>query len=172
MVQLGIHDLPPCPSSVLQLQPAHGTAWSAMIGSAMPRLYFVLVAVHLVAVVVTGILWTIIDVKPKSGLRAHFRDIRAVHFGSLYLIPILLALPFAYERLHVPAWHQAFFPAGLGLLIIFSSLGYLFPLPEGLDSFYYWTRGWPLVLALIGLLGLVVCIFWTAIILVLYSMNL
>jgi hypothetical protein len=136
----------------------------------MLALYMILVAVHLVAIVVTGILWTIVDIMPKSGLRKNFRDIRAVHFGSLYLVPILLGLAWAFERLDVPAIHQAFFPAGLGLLVTFSSLGYMFPRPEGLDPWYYWTRGWPLVLALIGLACLVVCILWTAAVLVYYAL--
>jgi hypothetical protein len=136
----------------------------------MLALYMILVAVHLVAIVVTGILWTIVDVIPKSELRKNFRDIRAVHFGSLYLVPILLGLAWAFERLEVPAIHQAFFPAGLGLLVTFSSLGYMFPRPEGLDPWYYWTRGWPLVLALIGLACLVVCILWTAAVLVYYAL--
>src|ERR1700688_2388483 len=107
----------------------------------MQALYFVLAALHVVTMVVTGILWTIIDIVPKSQLRKNFRDIRAVHFGSLYLVPLFLGLAWAFERLGVPAVHQAFFPAGLGLLVTFSSLGYMFPRPEGLDPWYYWTRG-------------------------------
>ena len=95
-----------------------------------------------------------------------------MHFGSLYLIGILLGLPYAFDRLHVPPWHQAFFPAGLGLLILFSSLGYVFPKPQGLDPFYYWTRGRPLVLAMIGLVCLVVAMFWTAVVLVIYALKL
>jgi hypothetical protein len=137
----------------------------------MLALYMVLVAVHLVALVVTGILWTIIDLVPKTELRKNFRDIRAVHFGSLYLVPILLGLAWAFERLQVPAWHQAFFPAGLGLLVFFSGLGYVFPRPAGIDPFYYWTKGWALVLAMIGLVCLVVCLLWTAGVLVIYSMG-
>jgi hypothetical protein len=135
----------------------------------MLALYMVLVAVHLVAIVVTGLMWTIVDIMPKSGLRKNFRDIRAVHFGSLYLVPLFLGLAWAFERLGVPAVHQAAFPVGLGLLVTFSSLGYMFPRPEGLDPWYYWTKGWPLVLALIGLTCLVVCILWTAAVLVIYS---
>jgi hypothetical protein len=49
----------------------------------MQRLYFVLAAVHLVAVAVTGILWTLYDLGFRTKLRPHVRDIRAVHFGSL-----------------------------------------------------------------------------------------
>lgn len=137
----------------------------------MLALYMVLVAVHIVAIVVTGILWTIIDVMPKSELRKNYRDIRAVHFGSLYLVPWFLGLAWAFERLQVPAVHQAFFPAGLGLLVTFSSIGYMFPRPAGLDPWYYWTRGWPLVLALIGLACVVVGLLWTAAVLVIYSMG-
>jgi hypothetical protein len=133
-------------------------------------LYFVLAGVHLVAIVVTGILWVIIDLVPQVKLRNHLRDVRAVHFGSLYLVPWFLGLAYAFERLRVPAWQQAIFPVGLGLLLLFSSIGYLFPLPPGLDSFYYWTRGWPMVLALIGLACLVTALVWTAGILVVYSL--
>src|SRR5262245_56185606 len=93
----------------------------------MLALYMVLVAVHLVAILVSGLLWTIVDLVPNSSLREHRRDIQAVHFGSLYLVPTLLGLAYAFDRLKVPAWHWGFFPAGLGLLVIFSSLGYLFP---------------------------------------------
>jgi hypothetical protein len=135
----------------------------------MQVLYFVLVAVHIVALVVTGILWTIIDLSPHSSLRPHFRDIRAVHFGSLYLVPWLLGLKWAFNTLKVPAWHQVFFPAGLGLLILFTGVAYLFPRPPGLDPFYYWTRGWALVLSLIGLGCLVFCLLWTAGVLVWYA---
>jgi len=136
----------------------------------MQALYFILAAVHLVAIVVTGILWTVIDLVPGSKLRRHLRDIRAVHFGSLYLVPWFLGLAYAFERLHVPAWHQVFFPAGLGLLVLFSGVGYLFPRPPDLDRFYYWTRGWPKVLALVGLACLVASLLWTAAILVLYAL--
>lgn len=131
----------------------------------------ILVAVHLVAIVVTGILWTIIDLVPKSELRKSFRDIRAVHFGSLYLVPMLLGLAWAFDRLQVPAWQQVFFPAGLGALVFFSGLGYVFPRQEGIDPFYYWTKGWPMVLAMIGLACLVFSLLWTAAVLVIYSLG-
>ena len=137
----------------------------------MQALYFVLAAVHIVAVAVTGILWTTIDLVPHSSLRPHLRDIRAVHFGSLYLTPWLLGLAWAFERLGVPAVHQAFFPAGLGLLILFTGVAYLFPRPEGLDPFYYWTRGPALVLSLIGLACLVAALLWTAGLLVVYALR-
>ena len=135
----------------------------------MQGLYFVLTAVHLVAIVVTGILWTIVDLVPGSSLRRNLRDIRAVHFGSLYLVPMFLGLAYAFDRLRVPAWHQIFFPAGLGLLVLFSGIGYVFPRPEGLDPFYYWTRGPAKVLALIGLACLIVCLLWTAAVLIIYA---
>jgi hypothetical protein len=134
----------------------------------MQRLYFVLAAVHLVAVVVTGILWTIIDLVRGSRLKAHLRDIRAVHFGSLYLVPLFLGLAYAFDRLRVPAWHQVFFPAGLGLLVLFAGVAYVFPRPPGLDPFYYWTRGWAMVLSLVGLACLVAALLWTAGVLVAY----
>jgi hypothetical protein len=135
----------------------------------MQWMYFVLAAVHMAAVVVTGILWTIVDLMPHSRLRLHLRDIRAVHFGSLYLVPWFLGLAYAFERLGVPKWHQLFFPIGLGALVFFAGLGYLFPRPAGLDPFYYWTRGPALVLALFGLLCLIVAILWTASVLVYYA---
>jgi hypothetical protein len=135
----------------------------------MQGLYFVLAAVHLVAIVVTGMMWTVVDLVPGSALRRNLRDIRAVHFGSLYLVPMFLGLAYAFERLRVPAWHQGFFPAGLGLLVLFSGIGYVFPRPEGLDPFYYWTRGPAKVLALTGLACLIVCLLWTAAVLVIYS---
>lgn len=135
----------------------------------MQALYFILAAIHIVAVAVTGLLWTYIDLFPKSDLRHHYRDVRAVHFGSLWLVPWFLGLAYAFERLHVPAEHQLVFPVGLGLLVAFSSLGYLWPLPPGLDPFYYWTRGWPLVLAVIGLVCLVVAMTWTAVVLIVYA---
>jgi len=135
------------------------------------KLYFFLAAGHILAVVVTGILWTSIDLVPGSRLKRNFRDIRAVHFGSLYLIPWFFGLAFAFERLNVPAWHQIFFPAGLGLLVLFSGIGYVFPRPEGLDPFYYWTRGPAKVLALIGLACLVFCLLWTAGVLTWYALS-
>ncbi|HKB38550.1 MAG TPA: hypothetical protein VKD72_19055 [Gemmataceae bacterium] len=137
----------------------------------MQKLYFFLAAGHILAVVVTGILWTSIDLVPGSRLKRNFRDIRAVHFGSLYLIPWFFGLAFAFERLNVPAWHQIFFPAGLGLLVLFSGIGYVFPRPEGLDPFYYWTRGPAKVLALIGLACLVFCLLWTAGVLTWYALS-
>jgi hypothetical protein len=137
----------------------------------MQRLYFVLAAVHLVAIVVTGILWAVVDLVPGSKLRRHLGDIRAVHFGSLYLVPMFLGLANAFDRLGVPAWHQGFFPVGLGLLVLFSGIGYVFPRPPDLDPFYYWTRGPAKVLALIGLACLIACLLWTAGVLVIWSVG-
>jgi hypothetical protein len=130
--------------------------------SLMQAVYFVLAGVHIVAIVVTGLLWAVIDLVRGSSLRPHLRDIRAVHFGSLYLVPWFLGLAWAFERLGVPEWHQIFFPAGLGLLVFFSGLGYVFPRPPDLDPFYYWTRGPAMALALVGLACLVVALLWTA----------
>lgn len=133
--------------------------------------YFVLVAIHVAAIVVTGILWTVIDLSPRSSLRPHFRDIRAVHFGSLYLVAWFLGLTYAFDRLAVPAWHQAVFPAGRGALVFLTGIAYLFPWAPGLDPFYYWTqRGWPLGLSLTGLACLVVALLWTATVLVVYAL--
>jgi hypothetical protein len=136
----------------------------------MQTLYILLVAIHMTAVPVTGILWTWIDLVPKTGLRRHLRDIRAVHFGCLYLVPWFLGLAWAFERLRVPDTHQIAFPAGLGLLLLFASIGYLFPKPEGLDPFYYWTRGWAMVLAVIGLACATVGLLWTAAVLAVYAL--
>lgn len=135
----------------------------------MKQLYFVLAAVHIVTMTVTGILWTILILTKSESLRTNLRDIRAVHFGSLYLVPWFLGLAYAFEELRVPEWHQYFFPAGLGALIFFSGLGWLFPTPEGLDPFYYWTHGPAKILAIIGLVCLVFCLFWTAGVLIYYS---
>jgi hypothetical protein len=137
----------------------------------MQALYFSLAALHLVAVVVTGVLWTIIDLVPGSRLRPHLRDIRAVHFGSLYLVPWFLGLAYAFERLGVPPWQQVFFPAGLGALVFLAGVAYLFPRPPGLDPFYYWTRGWALVLSLAGLACLAGALLWTAGVLVVYALG-
>jgi hypothetical protein len=136
----------------------------------MLALYVGLAAFHLVAVVVTGVMWTIIDLVPGSGLKANYRDIRAVHFGSLYLAPIFLGLAFAFDRLRVPAWHQLFFPLGLLSLVTFAGVAYMFPRPPGLDPFYYWTRGLPMVLSLIGLACAIVGLLWTAGILTYYAL--
>jgi hypothetical protein len=138
----------------------------------MQGVYFILAAVHVVAVAVTGILWTTIVLYPGSALKRNQRDIQAVHFGSLYLIPMLLGLAYAFHALQVPVWHQAFFPAGLGLLVFFAGVGYLFPKPTDRDPFYYWTRGPALGLTLVGLGCLVVALFWTAAVLVVYSLPL
>lgn len=136
----------------------------------MQWLYFILAALHIVSMFVTGILWTMFDLGYyKDRLKSEFRDIRAVHFGSLYLVPWFLGLAYAFDKLQVPAWHQIFFPAGLGLLVFFSGIAYLFPIPPGLDRFYYWTRGWPMILSLIGLLCLIFCLIWTATVLVMYA---
>jgi hypothetical protein len=83
----------------------------------MQKLYFILAALHIVSLFVTGILWTIIDIWPQSNLKKSFRDIRAVHFGSLYLVPWFLGLAYAFERLKVPTVHQLVFPCGLAALV-------------------------------------------------------
>jgi hypothetical protein len=135
----------------------------------MRSVYFILAALHIVSMVVTGILWTLIDLGHGSRLKSEYRDIRAVHFGSLYLVPWFLGLAYAFDRLKVPDWHQIFFPAGLGALVFFSGVAYLFPRPPGLDPFYYWTKGWPMVLSMIGLVCLIVALFWTSTVLILYA---
>lgn len=136
----------------------------------MQWLYFILAALSIVNVVVTGILWAVVDIKKDSSLRAHVRDIQAVHFGSLYLIPTMLGLAYALGSLGVPDWHWWFFPGGLFLLVAFSSLGYMFPKPPGVNPFYYWTKGPAMVLAVIGMACAVVGMLWTAAVLVIYSL--
>jgi hypothetical protein len=133
--------------------------------------YTVLIAIHVAAIVLTGILWVIIDLNPKSSLRGQLRDIRAVHFGSLYLVPWFLGLAWAFDRLQIPSPHWMILPAGLGALVFFSGVGYLFPRPPGLDPFYYWTRGIPLVLAMIGLSCLAAAMLWTATVLCIYALS-
>jgi hypothetical protein len=137
----------------------------------MRTVYFILAAFHIVAIVVTGLLWTMLDLRIAPQLRPHFRDIRAVHFGSLYLVPWFLGLAYAFEQLKVPDRHQLFFPLGLGALVFFAGVAYLFPRPPGLDPFYYWTRGWAMVLSMIGLVCLAGALLWTAAILVMYSWS-
>jgi hypothetical protein len=134
-------------------------------------LYFVLAGFHILAVVFTGILWTIIDLNHKSSLRLQLRDIRAVHFGSLYLVPWFLGLGWAFEVLHVEPWQQLIFPIGLGALVFFSGVGYLFPRPAGLDPFYFWTKGWGLVFSMVGLLIMIVTMTWTGLILILRPLG-
>jgi hypothetical protein len=135
----------------------------------MRSVYFILAAVHIVSMVVTGILWTLIDLGYGAALKSSYRDIRAVHFGSLYLVPWFLGLAYAFDALHVPQWHQIFFPAGLGALVFFSGIAYVFPRQPGLDPFYYWTKGLPMVLSMIGLGCLVVALFWTVTVLIVYA---
>src|SRR5438132_68302 len=85
--------------------------------------------------------------------------------------PVVLRTGVGFERLRVPVWYQLFFPCGLGALVLFAGIGYLFPLPPGLDPFYYWTRGWPKVLALVGLGCLVAALLWTAGVLAYYAVH-
>src|SRR5262245_41948856 len=135
----------------------------------MQLLYFILAGVHILAIIVTGILWTIYDVNHQSPVKAHLRDIRAVHFGSLYLVPWFLGLAYAFDKLAVPAEHQVVFPLGLGALVFFAGIAYMFPRAPGLDPFYYWTKGLPMVLSMIGLACLVTALGWTATVLVIYA---
>jgi hypothetical protein len=135
----------------------------------MQWLYFLLAALHLVAVVVTGILWVIVDTDKASNLRSHTRDIRAVHFGSLYLVPTFLGLAYAFDYLKVPAWHQLFFPGGLFLLVSFSSVGYVYPRPPDVNPFYYWTKGPAMAWVIIGMICAAAGLFWTAGVLTVYA---
>jgi len=141
-----------------------------MLTMSMRSIYIILAALHIVSMVATGILWTLIDLGYGAKLKPNYRDIRAVHFGSLYLVPWFLGLAYAFDVLKVPGWHQIFFPAGLGALVFFSGVAYVFPRPPGLDPFYYWTKGWAMVLSMIGLACLVFALFWTATILVVYAL--
>jgi hypothetical protein len=78
----------------------------------MQSLYFMLAAFHIVAVVLTGLLWTLLDLGFQSKLRPYLRDVRAVHFGSLYLVPWFLGLDYAF---HLSGPH--FTVDGCGLVI-------------------------------------------------------
>jgi hypothetical protein len=138
----------------------------------MLAFYFLLAAFHMVAIIITGLLWAYVDIVPKNNLRPHIRDIRAVHFGSIWLVTWFLGLAYMFERLDVPEIHWLAFPVGLGLLVSFSSIAYMYPKPPDLDPFYYWTRGWPMAWALIGIAGLVVCLSWTVGVIVVYSLTL
>jgi hypothetical protein len=135
----------------------------------MRALYYILAAVHILAMVVTGAMWVVVDVWPKSHLRLHLRDIRAVHFGCLYLVPWLLGLASAFDALKVPERHWMMFPVGLGALVLFSGIGYLFPVPPDVEPFYYWTRGWGFAFSMVGLFIFVACLLWTASVLVIYA---
>jgi hypothetical protein len=137
----------------------------------MQTLYFILTAIHIVTVPITGLMWTMIDLNPKSSLRKNFRDIRAVHFGALYLVPWFMGLAYVFERLQIPALHQLPFPVGLGLLVFFSGVGYLLPRSPDVEPFYYWTKGWPMVLAMIGLVCLVIAMVWTAVVIVVFALR-
>jgi hypothetical protein len=68
-----------------------------------------------------------------------------------------------------PALHQIIFPAGLGALVFFAGIAYFFPQPPGLV--YYRTRGWPMVLYLIGMVCLIVTLLWTAAVLAIYALS-
>jgi hypothetical protein len=84
-------------------------------------------------------------------------------------VPTLLGLAWAFDRLRVPDVHQIVFPTGLGLLVGFSSLGYVFPRPPGINPFYYRTKGPAMILALVGIACLVAALIWTGLVLVLYT---
>ncbi|HXY34049.1 MAG TPA: hypothetical protein VEI07_07470 [Planctomycetaceae bacterium] len=108
----------------------------------MHELYFVLAALHIRSMAITGILWTLIDLKLVPSLKPHFRNIRAV-----------------------TSVRSTWCPG----LVFFSGLGYVFPRPPGLDPFYYWTKGWAMVLSMMGLAVLVFALLWTAAVLVIYA---
>jgi hypothetical protein len=137
----------------------------------MQSFYFGLAAFHLVAVVATGILWMWVILQPHLPLTTHLRSIRAVHFGSLYLVSLFLGLAYAFQTLQIPPIHWLAFPAGLGSLVFFSTIGYFLPCPADLDPFYYWTRGWPLFWALVGTVCLILALLWTAGVLVWFSFK-
>jgi hypothetical protein len=132
--------------------------------------YCFLAALHLTAMVVTGLLWTIVILRRGSRLRSYLRAIRAVHFGSLYLVPMYLGLNYAFTKLHVRSAEQAVLPAGFTLFVLCLFLASLFPRTEGERSAGYdWGHGWPLLLAVTALLFLAGSMVWTAGILIAYS---
>jgi hypothetical protein len=138
----------------------------------MTTLYFILAAIHVTAIVFTGVFWTALDLRPTPWLRSRLRDIRAVHFGSLYLVPLYLGLNFAFTRLHVGAVHQAVFPAGFALFVLFVVIASLFPRSGApRTAAYDWGHGWPLVLTVAGLACLGGAMLWTAGTLILHSLR-
>ena len=54
--------------------------------------------------------------------------------------------------------------------MLFAGVAYLLPRPEGLAPVYYWTRGWPTALSLVGLACLIIALLWTATGLSLYAL--
>jgi hypothetical protein len=137
----------------------------------MPATYATLAALQLIVVVGTGVLWAVIVLVPKSQLRRYSQMIRAAHFGALFLAPLFLGLGWAFERFHVPAWHQGVLPAGLGVALALAAIGAFFPRPPELDPFHYWVRGWPLVLMVVGTIVFIVSLLWTAFVLMLYAWS-
>jgi hypothetical protein len=133
--------------------------------------YATLAALQLIVVVGTGVLWAAIVLVPKLKLQRYLQMIRATHFGALYLAPLFLGLGWAFERFHVPSWHQGVFLAGLGVAIALAGIGAFFPRPRELDPFHYWVKGWPLVLMVIGTVVFIVSLLWTAFVLMLYAWS-
>ena len=80
----------------------------------MQMLYFLLAALHMIAVVVTGILWTLIDLRRQSSLRPHLRDIRAVHFGSPYLVAWFLGFGLCVRQAGRSRLASGVVPGGAG----------------------------------------------------------
>jgi hypothetical protein len=60
--------------------------------------YVVLAALPMIAAVLTGILWTALDLGYQPRLRPHLQDVRAVHFGSLYRVPWFLGVASAFDK--------------------------------------------------------------------------
>jgi hypothetical protein len=138
----------------------------------MTTLYVFLAAVHLTAIVFTGIMWTALELCGAPWLRSRLRDIRAVHFGSLYLVPLYLGLNFAFTKLNVAAGHQAVFPAGFALFVGFVVVASLFPRSDGARTAAYdWGQRGALVLTMAGLACLAGAMLWTAGVLILYSVQ-
>ncbi len=138
----------------------------------MISLYFGLAAFHILAIVLTGTLWLIIDFRPHSRLHAHLKIIRGVHFGSLFVVPMILGMAFAYEKLQVPVWHQAVFPVGVELLFglgVSSSLFPLTPRTSLVESTYPWTHRIARALGNVLVLGLVISFVWTSVVLFVYA---
>ena len=124
--------------------------------------YIYFTALLLVTVVITGGLWTFILVRPQSPLSKYKRDIEAVHFGSLFLAPLLLGLRYAFKELEVSPENQMVLPLGMISLIFFSGVAYVFPKDPNRDRFYYWTKGLPLLITSLGIILLSLSLLWTA----------
>lgn len=125
-------------------------------------LYLILAAVQFLTIAITGVMWMIHVLRPGSILAPHFREIRIVHLGALFIAPTLLTLAIVFRMVDAPIWIQLLYPAGLGAVVFLAGIAYYFPRPSGSDPFYYWTHGWAAVLSVFGLILLSLALVGTA----------